>query len=108
MRTLLADPWSQMDPTAEAARFGGEKFAELDQTVALGKAGRFDDALAIVRSGAGRSLMDDLRRAIDELAADANHEIKRTTAAQNWLSSPSGGAIIVALLCVAGLGAGDY
>lgn len=91
--------------TEAAAQIGGEKFAELDQTIALGKAGQFDTANAIVRSGTGRSLMDDLRRTIDDLTTDANDEVERTTATQNRLSALLVGAIVAALLCVAGLGA---
>jgi PAS domain S-box-containing protein len=71
----------------------------------LGRAGQFDDALAIVRSGAGRSLMDELRRVVDDLTVDANDELERTTAAQSRLAAMLVGAIIVVLVCVACLGA---
>jgi PAS domain S-box-containing protein len=101
----LADHQAHTTLTAEAARIGAEKFAELDRTVTLGKAGRFDDAVAIVRSGTGRTLMDELRRTIGNLTADANDQVQRTTAAQSWLSTLLVGAIIVVLLCVAGLAA---
>jgi PAS domain S-box-containing protein len=88
---------------ATVARIGAEKFAELDRTIALGDSGRFDDALAVVRAGAGRSLMDDLRRTVDDLTAEANDEVERTTAAQGWIGTLLVAAIVAALLSVAGL-----
>ncbi len=105
LRDRLADRARRSSQIAIAARIGREKFAELDQTIALGKAGQFDEAEAIVRAGNGKALMDELQRVIGDLTADANDEIERTTATQSWLSSLLVGALIVALLCVSGLGA---
>jgi PAS domain S-box-containing protein len=89
--------------TTDVARIGVEKFAELDQTIALGKSGQFDAAVAIVRAGSGRALMDDLTRAVDNLTAETNAEVARTTATQSHLSTLLVGAIVVALVCVTGL-----
>jgi PAS domain S-box-containing protein len=105
LRDRLVDRMRRTSQIAVAARIGGEKFAEMDQTIALGKAGQFDAALAMVRSGAGKSLMGELRRILDDLTADANDEVERTRAVQNRLNSLLTGAIIAVLLCVAGLGA---
>jgi PAS domain S-box-containing protein len=105
LRRRLVDRPRRTSQIAAAARIGREKIAELDRTIALGEAGRFDDALAIVRSGAGKSLMDELSRIIDDLTTDANHEVEQATEVESWLSTSLFGAIIVALLCVAGLGA---
>ena len=104
LRRRLADRPRRASQIAAAARVGREKFAEPDQTIALGEAGQFDDALAIVRSGTGKSLMDELQRIIDDLTTDANHEVAQTTATESWLSALLFGAIIAALPCVAGLG----
>ncbi len=104
MRQRLSDRPRRASQIAAATRIGREKFAELDQTIALGQAGQFDAALAIVRSGAGKTLMDQLRRIIDDLTADANYEVEQTTANQHWLSSLLVGAIILVLLAVAILG----
>lgn len=89
--------------TTNVARIGVEKFAELDQTIGLGRSGQFDAALAIVRAGSGRALMEDLRRAVDDLTAETNEEVARTTATQSWLSTLLVGAIMIALICVTGL-----
>ena len=72
-------------------------------TVALGRAGRFDDALALVRSDHGLSLMDDLRRTVSDLTVEANDDVGRSTARQAWLSGLLVSAIVAALTCVAGL-----
>jgi PAS domain S-box-containing protein len=104
LRERLSDRSRRASQIAAAARVGREKFAELDRTIALGQAGQFDAALTIVRSGTGRALMEELRRIVDDLTADANYEVEQTTATQHWLSSLLVGAIIVVLLAVAGLG----
>jgi PAS domain S-box-containing protein len=104
LRERLSDRARRASQIAAAARIGREKFAELDQTIALGQAGKFDEAVAIVRSGAGKALMHELRRIIDDLTADANYEVGQSAAAQSRVSTLLVGAIIVALLCVAGLG----
>ena len=49
--------------------------------------------------------MDEFRRAVDELTAAANEDVTRTAATQTWVSTLLVGAIVIALLCVAGLAA---
>jgi signal transduction histidine kinase len=50
------------DPTYDALRAGiTRKMAELAQTIALTQAGRRDDALAIVESDVGQTMMQDIR-----------------------------------------------
>ena len=104
LRVRLTDQPRRASQIAAAARISREKFAELDRTIALGEDGQFDAAIAIAHSGAGKTLMDELRRIIDDLTADANYRVEQTTERQTWINSLLIGAIIVALLCVAGLG----
>jgi PAS domain S-box-containing protein len=104
LRRRLADRPRRASQVAAATRIGREKFVELDRTIALGESGQFDDALAVVRSGAGKSLMEELGRIIDDLTADANLEVEQTTAIESRLSELLVGAIIAALLGVAGMG----
>jgi PAS domain S-box-containing protein len=104
LQTHLTDRPRRASQIAAAARIGREKFTELDQTIALGQSGQFDMAISIVRSGAGKALMDELRRIIDDLTADATYTVVQTTDRQIWLNILLIGAIIIALLCVAGLG----
>ena len=85
------------------ARLGAAKFAEMDQTIALAKEGRVDDALALMRAGGGKALMDEVRRDVDGLTAGANGVVDSATATQIRLSTMLLVAIVVALLCVASL-----
>jgi PAS domain S-box-containing protein len=103
LRGYLPQGGSRAVRAAAVARVGAEKIAELDRTVALGRAGQYDAAIAIVTSGVGRSLMDDLRRSVADLTAEANDEVTRTTERQAWLSTLLVSAIVAALGCVAGL-----
>ncbi|MFH6784078.1 MULTISPECIES: adenylate/guanylate cyclase domain-containing protein [Methylobacterium] len=45
------------------------KFAELDRTIALDRAGDRDGALALVRAGEGKAEMDEIRRIIEAMRA---------------------------------------
>jgi PAS domain S-box-containing protein len=92
-------------PVAALARIGAEIFSDLDQTIALGQSGRFDDALAIVRSGAEKARMAEFRQALDELTAVAEENIGRSSETESRLSVLLIAAIITALFCVAGLAA---
>jgi PAS domain S-box-containing protein len=89
--------------TTEVARIGVEKFTELDHTIALGKSGQFDDAIAIVQHGGGRKTMEQLRGAVEDLNDETDDEVARTTATERQLSTLLAGTIVVALMCVTGL-----
>jgi len=103
LRDGVADESPRSGMIADFAGFGAEKFAELDKTVALGKDGRFDDAIAIVRAGAGKTLMDRVRRIVNGMTADATGTVSRTVATQSQLNAQLIGAIVIALVCVTGL-----
>jgi len=103
LRGHLPEAGPRADLAAAIARVGDAKIAELDRTIALGRTGHFDEAIAIVGAGTGRTLMDDLRRTVFDLTAEANDEVSRATARQAWLSSLLVSAIVAALACVAGL-----
>ncbi|MBK1838230.1 CHASE3 domain-containing protein [Azospirillum sp. YIM B02556] len=51
------------------------KREELAETIALMKAGRRDESLAIVRTGRGMSLMDDARRSLADLITPADAQL---------------------------------
>jgi PAS domain S-box-containing protein len=103
LRTRLPGSAPRTAQADSIARIGGEKFGEMDKTIALAKSGRFDDALALVRSGTGRSLMIELRQTVDELTAEGNDDIARATALERETAMLLAGAIVAALVCVAGL-----
>jgi PAS domain S-box-containing protein len=89
--------------TQEVGRLGTAKFAELDLTLAQVKNRGLDDAVATMRSGRGKVLMDEIHHAVDGLIANADDAIKATTTAQTRISEWLLSAIMVALLFVAGL-----
>lgn len=53
------------------------KLKELDQTVSLGSAGRFDEASELVRTGVGKQTMDNVREAIRSLVAGVDHRTEQ-------------------------------
>ena len=93
--------------TDDDLRAAAEKFAELDETVALGRTGQFDTAITRIRAGSGKRLMDELRRVEGDLAADTGDAVARTAATQARLSTWLLGAIMAALLCIDATGCLD-
>lgn len=77
------------------------KVSEMDETIALSKAGRSDQALEIVRSGIGRRTMDQAREFFEEAVAQIDDQLatsidQRRNIANilNW-AVPLGGLIIL-------------
>ncbi len=103
LRTRLPDDPPRA-PLAGIARIGAGKFGEMDRTIDLAKSGSFDAAVAVVRLGQGAALMNELRAAVSGLTGQANEEIARSTLAQREISALLAGAIVAALVSVAGLG----
>jgi len=59
---LLARPFPDKEARMPMVRsLATAKIAEMDSLVALGRAGRFDDAIARLRLGRGKAIMDSLR-----------------------------------------------
>jgi PAS domain S-box-containing protein len=98
-------PLSLTTREAAVARLGADIFADLDRTIALGKSGLVDDALAAFRSGAEKAHMVEFQRTLDDLTAEANDDVVRTSATEIRVSTLLIGAIMTALFCVAGLAA---
>jgi signal transduction histidine kinase len=79
------------------------KFAELDSTIRLRAAGRADDALAVVRAGAGKREMDSLRAQLGRVVATedsllAARDRTEARAARRGLAVVVLGALLTALL----------
>ncbi|EJW10568.1 Sensory box histidine kinase [Rhodovulum sp. PH10] len=67
IRRMLAGDPDRGRPFDQLAELVAAKVAEMQQTVALYRAGRRDEALAMVRTGRGRELMDEARDLFDQL-----------------------------------------
>jgi signal transduction histidine kinase/DNA-binding response OmpR family regulator/CHASE3 domain sensor protein len=67
VQALLADDPQQRARLEVVARLGNEKVAELKRTIELRRAGKIDEAMAVVRSNEGRRVMDQIRAAIAEM-----------------------------------------
>ena len=81
-----------------------EKFTEMDQTLALKRDRRDDEAVAVIRTNRGKALMDEaqvflsgLIRAADKRLTSGVEEQRANAAWLRWISS-IGGLIIVAVV----------
>src|SRR6476469_5204514 len=62
----------------------GNKFAELAETIRLERLGKYDSALAVVRSDSGQNTMDDIRAKLRDLSSRQRALLaERTAAADN-------------------------
>lgn len=99
----LVDPNStqavRVDQLRKAAM---RRLEEADTTIALGREGAFDAALAIVEQNRGRDLMDEVREIVEaglasEVARHGDREA-RAIASRAWLSASLIGALAAALV----------
>ena len=76
LRALSASDPSQEGRIAELEALAAAKMAEIRRTVDLFQGGQPGAALAIVRTNRGKSLMDDVRRRIDDFRADEDRRLQ--------------------------------
>jgi len=70
LRALTRDNESQRRRLDALSSMIGSKFAELDSTIALQRAGRVSEALATVRSDSGKLAMDSIRRIMAAISGE--------------------------------------
>ncbi len=100
-RAILA-PYPQADePVAHLHETLTAKLAEMDQTIALGQAGQFDEAVSIIRTDTGKQLMEEAQslftgvlRAADERLDAGVVEQRSSALALRWVSI-LGGVVIL-------------
>lgn len=81
----------------------GEKFAEMDEIIRLKRERRDPDAIAIMRTNRGKTLMDETNVFISGLVLDADERLTRDTARQrentSWLRTISiAGAVVIIIV----------
>lgn len=86
---LTSDNPDQRDRIRALVPKAREKVAELTQTIALRKAGRTEDALALVASGRGEALMRDITATVEGMKDEEQTLLATRTSASNvtaiWL-----------------------
>ena len=80
-RLLERDP-RQLDRLGTLQRLSSEKMVELEETIALRRAGRTDEALNLVRSDRGKGLMDRVRQAAAGI--EREERLQATLQREEW------------------------
>ncbi len=75
--TLITDHRSERRYVATLRLLAARKLAIMGETVRLGRAGEFGRAIAIVRQGTGREIMDQIRRVGAEMVRDEETALVR-------------------------------
>ena len=103
LRTLLAADPSALGSIDGLQRLLHDKLAELARTIDLARSGQHEEALALVRTDAGKNLMDEARTIFSGLiaATDAkldarSSEQQRSASALQWVTLV--GAVLIALV----------
>lgn len=99
---------AQPDPIARAAvdelvATAQSKIAEMQRTVDLADAGKVDDAIAVVRTDAGKELMDRARALFHDILTDVEERLiaingqQASSAGALWWVSVGGGLFVLAV-----------
>jgi len=70
LKSLTSDNATQQERLKSIKRLMEEKFFELNQTVELVEKGRMKDAIFIVTSDSGKTIMDNIRRVLNDFQAE--------------------------------------
>ncbi len=83
LKDLLAPDASAQKVLERLDTLVHEKFVELDQTIALKREGRNEEAMAILRSNTGKALMDEANVFLSSIVRRANDALAVNFAEQN-------------------------
>ncbi len=114
VRQMLAAV-SQFDVAVERlTQVTTDKFAEMDQTIALKRDRRDDEALTIFRANTGKTLMDEANLFLSAIIRDADDRltegVEEQRANANWVRivSAIGALVIIAVISGAAIGISRY
>ena len=104
LRALVRDDPASVVEVDRLASVVNSKLVELDETIALERAGLHDQALAVVDSGRGKALMDASRDEFAKLVAAAEGRLDKSLARQGqravalrWVTIAGGVLVILAV-----------
>jgi methyl-accepting chemotaxis protein len=101
LKGLTADNPNQQKRIDSIEPLLAAKLAELKATIDLRARGSVDDTVKMVRGGEGKRLMDDIRRILDEMAAE-EHGLLKQRAEEGAAAAGSAKSVIIVgtLLCL--------
>ncbi|MBK5957603.1 histidine kinase [Rhodoplanes elegans] len=103
VRQRLASDPTVAAPIARLSEIVSAKLAEMQETIDLVRAGRRDEAVAIVRTDRGRELMDEARAILANLIAEAEGRIAEAVAHQSKTISTLYWVTILGALVIVGV-----
>ena len=115
LKLSAADYPAQRQLAAQVDELAQQKLRELNETIALKRNGDMAGAMELVRSGAGKALMERLGNAVENLRTQQNLQLEARR--QDWVNaafnsnlySALGSMVLLVLICAsAALTARDY
>jgi len=104
-RLLAADPQLSV-PLTRLGTLLADKFAEMDETIALKRTRKDADALAVIQTNRGKTLMDEAKVYVSGIISKADQQLTEGVGEQrenaNWLRLMSAIAALVIVVVVGG------
>jgi len=102
LHNLTADSQRQQHRIDQIEKLTAAKFTELKRTIDLRKAGHADEALKIVLTNEGKSIMDDLRKVAEEMSQEERTLLdKRAIEAEATVATAKAMILGGTLICLA-------
>jgi len=92
LRALAAGDRDRLDRVEQIGQIAAAKFAELEETIALRRAGKLEEATSIIRSDRGKVLMDRFRAMAADFERDERARFDERRA--EWESQARGQSVI--------------
>lgn len=106
LKRLLGSAPDLSVPLSRLSALLADKFAEMDQTIALKRARKDDEALAVVQTNRGKALMDEAKVYVSGIISKADEQLTEGVSEQrenaNWLRLVSAVAALVIVIVVGG------
>lgn len=83
LKKLMNDSSFQSEKTDQIIQLAQTKFSELEQTIALKKAGKDQEILAVLASNKGEQIMNDIKATLAEMEQQEQSLLQQTEAASN-------------------------
>jgi CheY-like chemotaxis protein/CHASE3 domain sensor protein len=107
LRALIGDSPAQLKRLESLQTLASGKMEDIEETVALRRAGQSEQALALVKTDRGKTLMDGIRRVVGEMQSserqliDARTAEWRHAAAVSFAVTGGGSAVLLILIAAA-------
>lgn len=89
LKQLVSDNQTQLDRTQKIVEIAQQKFAELEQTIAIKKAGKYQEVVNLILSNKGKQIMDEIRNQLAQMSTEQQKLLDQRKQASDQLQQLS-------------------